>query len=303
MRRRWRHDRTVTLLAWLSSILIHVVVFSVFGAVSFRSAGQGDAGRTRPVPVVAQIKQAMNTPFVIPKPKVKTLFSEHRSLRPVKKDLEWNTVGKIDLGQTQEPVVELFSETPLGLETTDRSATEGVSFFGQYAGSRKICYVVDASGSMHGRLGQVKTQLTDSIEQLRPDQFFYIIFFQDGDRLLETGGGRLVRATPANKEQARAFIDGVIPSGPTNAVNALQRAMQIRDSQGRTAELIYFLTDGFDLGEGTGVEMFAAQIENVRKDLASGTRINTIGFWVEPEDVAILRHIARQSGGAFTNIE
>ncbi|MBN1126510.1 MAG: VWA domain-containing protein [Sedimentisphaerales bacterium] len=303
MRRRLRHEKTITILAWLGSILIHVVVFSVFGAVPFRGSGQGAAPQSKPLPAMAQIKQAMNMPAMTPKPKVKNLFSSRRILRPVKKELELSTVGKIDLGEAEEPIVGLFSEVPLDLEAIDRTGSEGVSFFGQYTGSRKICYVVDASGSMHGRLGNVKSQLIDSIQELRPDQFFSIIFFQDGDRLLEMRGGKLLRATPKSKEQAQTFIDTVMPSGPTNAVNALRRAMQIRDSLGRAPELIYFLTDGFDLGEGAGVEAFAVQIENMRKALAPGTRINTIGFWTELEDVAILRHIARQSGGAFTNIE
>ena len=145
--------------------------------------------------------------------------------------------------------------------------------------------------------------MTRSIQKLEPDQFFYIIFFLDGHRLLETGGGKMVRATPAAKARAQTFIASARPSGATNAVQALRRAMEIRDSLGRGPQLIYFLTDGFDLGEDVGIDDFVAQIEQVRRQYAPQTRIHTIGFWTEPGDVEILKRVAAQSGGVFTNVQ
>ncbi len=101
--------------------------------------------------------------------------------------------------------------------------SQGVEFFGQFTDVRKICYVVDCSGSMHGRLGLVKQQLKTSIASLQPDQFFYIIFFLQGDRLIESGDTYLIRATPHTKAKAYDFIDSVRPAGTTEPLNALNR--------------------------------------------------------------------------------
>ena len=146
----------------------------------------------------------------------------------------------------------------------------------------------------------VRRKLKDSIEKLQPDQFFYIIFFQ-GNRLVESGSGRMCRATPKSKSKAVGFINGVYFEGPTNALNAIKRAMSIKDSLGKSPELIYFLSDGFDLGAGDTTD-FAGMIENLRKTLAPATRINTIGFWVEDRDREILKKISINSGGDFVSI-
>ena len=175
-------------------------------------------------------------------------------------------------------------------------------FFGHVTDERKICYAVDCSGSMHGRFGMVRQELKDSIAGLEADRYFHIIFFLEGDKLLESGGGKLTRATEKAKSAAFDFIDSARPSGQTNAKNALKRAMQIRDDSGDGPGMIYFLTDGFDLA-GPGAAGFAAVIENLRKELAPSARINTIGFWAHPTDCMILQAVARQSGGRFINIE
>ena len=154
---------------------------------------------------------------------------------------------------------------------------------------------------MHGMLGRVKKQLKKSIANLVPDQYFYIILFR-GEQLHQSGSGRLMRATAKAKAKAYRFIDDASPGGTTNALIALNRAMQIKDSAGQPPELIYFLTDGLDLQAGNTTQ-FARQLENLRKKLAPATEINTMGFWTEPGDRKILRTIAKQSGGEFVNIK
>ena len=201
---------------------------------------------------------------------------------------------------SEEPT-KIFRDASVDLLAGGRLSLGGTAFFGSFTDQRKICYVVDCSGSMQGLFGQVRKQLKNSISALRPDQYFYIIFFQDG-KLLESGNGRLVRATDRAKSAACSFADSVRPAGPTNAMDALERAMQIRDQAGQSPALIYFLTDGFDL-ELDDTSRFGLQLENMRKKLAPSAKINTIGFWTGPADGRILRTVADQSGGEFVNIE
>jgi len=148
---------------------------------------------------------------------------------------------------------------------------------------------------MRGMFGRVRRELTESIDKLWADQYFYIIFF-GGGKIYETGGGKLVRATEKAKRQAYDLIKSVRPGGQTNAMAALKRAMQTRDEQWQAATVVYFLTDGFEL-TGEAAEDFLRQMLKMQKQFAPSTRINTIGFWPQSDDRSLLERLARQSGG------
>jgi len=178
---------------------------------------------------------------------------------------------------------------------------KGVEFFGSWTDQRKVCYLVDCSGSMQGMFGRVQRKLKDSIKGLQPDQYFYIIFF-GGDRLFEFGDGELLRARRQAKSAAYDFIDSVRPAGQTNAIAALERAVQIRDSRGAGPSVVYFLTDGFELTT-EDEQRFSQKISNLLKRFAPRPRINTIGFWSAGSDRKMLETMAKQSGGEFVFVE
>jgi len=162
---------------------------------------------------------------------------------------------------------------------------------------RRICYVVDCSGSMKGVLGRVCNKLKESVASLQPYQDFYIILF-GGGRLFEFGNGQMVRATAEVKAAAFAFIDRAQSEGPTNAAEALEKAVCIRNANGKSVTLIYLLTDGFEL-TAKDASRFAVRIENLRKRFAPAVRIDTIGFWPQSSDSRMLEAIAQGSGGEF----
>jgi hypothetical protein len=289
----------ITLWAWVISILFHAGLLAVFASVYFSNVPKERLSVTRLTPGRAQLKKIAESTPITPKPKIKKLFKSTLSSSTTKKPLD------LDLRSRIKPSFET-SSTHLS-ETSELIVngdvwSRGVEFFGQFTDVRKICYVVDCSGSMHGRLGLVKQQLKTSIASLQPDQFFYIIFFLQGDKLLESGDGFLARATPKAKTAANEFIDTVTPAGTTDPLNALNRAMQIRDYSKNSCGLIYFLSDGFDL-QPEGADNFAQQVENLRKNLAPSAIINTIGFWTQDQDRKILETVAKQSGGQFVNVE
>jgi hypothetical protein len=294
-------DRRLAVTAGAASVGVHILILAVFGTVRWGRT-PAEAGANMSAPAVAQIQQLLERPPITSKPKTRPIFDSHRLVPAGRRPADVTGIGKIEVDASADP--QLWQETDESLVLSGGSDRDtGVSFFGRATTVRKICYVVDATGSMHGRFGLVKQQLTESIRRLEPDQYFYIIFFLDGDRLLETGGGRLVRATPTAKAQAEAFVDAVRPSGATNAVAALRRGMEIRDALGQAPQLIYFLTDGFDLGETVGIDDFVERIEQTRRQLASQSRVHTIGFWTESGDVEILKRLAEQSGGVFTHVQ
>lgn len=287
----------VTLWALLVSLGVHLVVFVIFSFVQLSGGRAGFEQVSASSVPVAQIKKIIAMQAVVPKPKIKRIDADSaRGKRAVEFDLTERVRGEYSFESRGQFYGSWQDEMP-GTGYND-PVTE---FFGSTTDLRKICYVVDGSGSMQGRLSMVKAQLTDSIARLRADQFFYIIIFQ-GDRLLESGRGRLVRATEKAKSRANEFVDSIRFEGPTNAFNALERAMTVKDFTGKNAQQIYFLSDGFDLDNQTTTD-FAQLIAEMRKRLAPALRINTIGFWVESRDIKILKAIAAQSGGQFVNVE
>lgn len=218
--------------------------------------------------------------------------AEHK-LQPVTGILDSAKSSSQDLGRITKPQ---SSQSSFQLVGSD-GFSQGTEFFGARTCERKICYVVDCSGSMRGMLSGVRRKLQRSIASLQQDQYFYIIFFGNG-RLFESGEGRMVRATQKAKSAACEFVDSVRPAGQTNALAALERAMQIHDADNLSPSVIYFLTDGFELTTKNR-QRFGNQIANLLRRFAPKTKINTIGFWPQDGDRNMLEIIAKQSGGEF----
>jgi hypothetical protein len=275
---------------------LHAAVLALFGGIRFsKSVAQPD----RPVKPTAEVRRAerlRQAVPIIPKPKIKRASAVNPA----------ETAGFLPVSRIVEiPKAHVESRGSAAGTSAMRNASlfsgavvsRGVELFGSFSGERKVCYVVDCSGSMRGVFRRVQRRLKESVGSLEPDQYFYIIFF-GGDKVLELGGGRLLRATRKAKAAACVFIDSVKPAGRTNAVEALGRAVQICDAEGAGPSVIYFLTDGFELTTKEG-RRFSREISDLRERFSSETRINTVGFWPESGDGEVLEAVARQSGGKF----
>ncbi|MHC4888446.1 MAG: VWA domain-containing protein [Planctomycetota bacterium] len=297
---------SVAFWAWMVSIVVHLIVLTAFGAVTFspcrQQAGAKAQGEARPTPMakISRITKLMQAAPIIPKPKIKK-SAESRFARKPDKLLPTNRVFGVLKPDSQKlgELAEAVHSQSVFLLSSSADLPHRIEFFGSRTEQRKVCYLVDCSGSMRGIFGEVRKKLKESIGNLQPDQYFYIIFFGNG-RLFEFGDN-LLRATHKTKSAAYAFIDSIRPAGQTNALAALERAVQIRDGGGVAPSLVYFLTDGFELmTEDT--QRFSQKIANLLARFAPRTRINTIGFWPQSDDRKMLEAIARQSGGEFVLI-
>jgi hypothetical protein len=284
--------------AWILSVAVHLVLLGVFALVKFSMSSAGTSSAVTPAVTVTQIEQITKQSLIFPKPKVKK-FSLNR-LGGKSRILDIPTPAKIVPLDKLQQLPQTLPAGGTSLPAGGPIVRTSTGFFGQSTSLRKICYVVDCSGSMQGLFAPVRKQLKTSIAALPLDHYFCIIFF-GGDRLLESGGGQLQRATPKAKAAAYSFIDSVRLGGITNAIAALEHTMHVCDSAGKGAQLIYFLTDGLDL-DRDDTAGFASLIENLRKNLAPAAKINTIGFWAQPNDCEILQAVALRTGGQFTNI-
>ena len=167
-------------------------------------------------------------------------------------------------------------------------------FFDSFTDKRKICFLVDCSGSMQGTFGRVKKELADSINSLLPEHYFSLIFFGAG-RLFEFEDGRLVRAADKAKTSAMEFVESIKPAGQTNAMQAMEEAVRVCDNGG-SPSVIYLLTDGFEL-TSQDQDRFAQQICNLVKTFAPQASVNTIGLWPQDEDCKLLKALAARTGG------
>ena len=285
----------LTFQAWTVSIVLHLIALTVFSFVTLsKPKAYSDTGSV-PTAKVNKIREFMQSAAVLPKPKVK-----RASVAALEKKPKRLLTSEAIFGNSNSDS-DVFSVSAKPQSFWSKSLAEGlylpaeVSFFGSKTRERKICYVVDCSGSMQGMLGRLRENLKESVSSLEEDQFFYIIFFGDG-RLFEIGDGRMIRATGQAKKAAYDFIDDVRAAGQTNAVEAFARAVRIGEGAGVRPSVFYFLTDGFDLIEQQG-RLFSVRTAELLKQFAPEAKVNTIGFWPAKEDRKILQTIAEQSGG------
>jgi len=295
----------VTLWAWMASIAVHIIILAIFGVSKFSQSAHRSSHRPVPTADITQVKRLIEKAPVTVKPKVKKTF-DHSDKKTAGKIFSESQIFNTAKSAAQSPSDKwdgltgfLASQDSFSL-ANDTDLSYRIKFFGSWTDRRKICYLVDCSGSMRGIFSRVKKELKDSISSLQPDQYFNIIFFGD-NRLFEFEKGRLVRATGKAKSAAHLFIDAARPIGQTNAWAAMERAVRIRDDFGKSPSVVYFLTDGFELTfEDT--QSFAKKITKLLRRSAPSTVINTIGFWPQNDDRKMLQLIAEQSKGEFVYI-
>lgn len=276
------------------SVAAHLMLLGGFAAVRL-----GTSAETVPAPLGAVSlrtdRRWIETPLITPKPQIKPEIQ----MPPVPPPVE--NPEQIPVRTESPPVPQQPTVQPTeagGVMTDNQPPTFEAELFGQEVVARTICFVVDCSGSMYGRLELIRQQLKDCIASLRDTQSFYIILFMNGNILKELGDGKAIPANGSAKSRAFTFIDDIHLEGKTNARQALERAMRIRDAVGRPVELIYFLTDGFELQIDSS-QAFSAEISAIRRKIAPSVCINTIGLGISQEDQKTLIQIAEMTGGRY----
>lgn len=286
---------SVTFWSLAGSIIIHLLALAVFTIAGFSRTPSCGATQPFPAAKVTRIKKMAAAVPLIPKPAIKKhndldFASRHKKILPVKQ-----IFSGFDPGVRQVKDLAKRSDQQQTFSRATRLTPNRTHFYGSWTAKRRVCYVVDCSGSMKGVFASVTENLKNSIASLQPDQYFYIIFF-GGDKLTEAGGGRLMRATTEAKTTAFEFIDSAKASGQTNAIEALERAFDIGGTAGTGPSVIYFLTDGFEL-TSENKDRFRQRIINMLNNFSPQSSINTIAFWPQQDDRKMLSLIAEQTGG------
>lgn len=286
--------------AFMISVFLHLLLMLAFTMMQFSKAVFHSSNNDSPQAKIAALEAIEQAGIVVPKPSVKNRgFGGDGGLYVNKEGL--GISGRGQFGSSKSADAEALgvvnSAGDVFSRIVDKKAetkSNNVTFFGNVASSRKVCFVVDCSGSMLGFFGQVHDKLIESINGLNQDNFCGIVVFR-GQDIVELETGSLLRASDDNKRKAVDFVNNIgMPAGKPNALEAIKKAIQYKDSIGDSPGVVYFLTDGFDYDD------FADQVEQYRKEFAPVVKIHTIGFMVNKKDADMLRLIALRSGGKFT---
>lgn len=166
--------------------------------------------------------------------------------------------------------------------------------------ANSVAYVVDFSGSIIIAVDDLKRELKRSVGSLKPTQSFNVIVFYSvrvagrEQFRTESFGPQLIDGHPAAKRQLFEWIDTKAPSGSTEPLPAIRRAIAMRP------EVIFFFSDG----------VFEDQVvtEIARANRAGKSRIHCMVFDESLLDAAggatyvtegarRLQRIAEQNGG------
>ncbi len=200
------------------------------------------------------------------------------------------------------------SGSPFGVPGGSGGMGPRSPFMGVSGNAYRIAYICDASGSMLQRRHVVIQALNESIDKLKPVQFFNVFFYHNGDfEVLDKN--QLVPATPANKAKAYEFAREMETRDSTDPTRAIRSAMSMKP------HLVYFLTDGFDERVDDFAKKLRAEFRSLNPSkevlvnviyIADSSRLKELGgvnTAKREEIIAELRAIAEENGGRFRMVE
>jgi hypothetical protein len=241
---------------------------------------------------------------------------------------EYWRLHKEQLKATPEPTeTSKPPEQPTGEPRTsllDEELKKAPKFFGKEIVSKRFCFVIDVSGTMHQedrysgggegggqpvvarRVDMVKDQLKKMVAALDPKTKFNIIAFSSSVQIWQER--KLASATAQNKQDAIDFVNRFNAFGTTHADEALKEAFANQE-----ADTIVFLTDGAPTHSGrhddttrliSEIHSFVADANKSRKVVIDTFGFETIRTLPKGQEcVDFLKKLASDTGGKFTVIK
>lgn len=168
-----------------------------------------------------------------------------------------------------------------------------VGFMGLTGTGTRFVYVIDRSESMseagNAPLNLAKTELIKSIDSLKDNHQFMIVFFNEQASSFNPGAGeKLSWADRANKTSAKRFVGTITASGSTNYEEALKLAVDLEP------DVIFFLTDSG--------EVSPRLLYDMRRSACS---INVVEFGKGPDPggMSSLKQLAVQNNGQHCYVD
>jgi len=179
---------------------------------------------------------------------------------------------------------------PYGTPGGGTGAGPKSNFYGNGGRAKRVCYILDHSGSMLDNFDFLREEAKSSIGKLAPIQFFNVVMVSENESVV-LSKGQLVRATPDNVREFATKIAEYRAQGQNDDLlppfqSAFEEAFRMKP------ELIYFLTDGH-------FDPKLAEVVN-RLNADKKVKINTLAFVnKEPSYEAQLQKMAADNGGKY----
>ena len=220
--------------------------------------------------------------------------------------VEQDTTGSVDVGRVD------VSTDGIGLEMDGAHLGKGMdgvslksgsaTFFGTSTTGSRFIFVVDNSKSMaKGKFEKANAELVRSIENLKPQQSFYVMYFSDKSYPLfwPQDQDRFAYATPQNIAKLKKWVSETQLYLSTKPYESMITAVEMKP------DAIFFLTDG-QLGDKTEPTFTGKDNPNKKRyDLDSddpryGTQIpiHTIGF-TSKQGEPTLKNISEHNSGTY----
>jgi Ca-activated chloride channel family protein len=158
---------------------------------------------------------------------------------------------------------------------------------------KRVAFVVDTSGSMEGaKMEATKQALDQCLTRLGEDDLFSIVSFGG---YAESWKPKMVAASKANVDDARAFVKRLEPLGGTNIGEALDVAFATTTGSDKAPLMVVFLTDGRPTVGDTDVAALIKRAESARQTKAARLFVLGVG---DDLNTLLLDKMASQNGGS-----
>jgi VWFA-related protein len=172
----------------------------------------------------------------------------------------------------------------------DNGRPQAVSLFSSEDTPVGVAVVVDASGSMRGRIGQVAAATMDFARASNPEDELFIIEFND--RVRDAVGGGSVVASDPNALQAALL--SLKPEGQTALYDALLGALDRLEQSRHPRKVILLISDGGDNASRARLDEVLARARR------SNVTIYAVGLYergAPDSNPDVLEKLAETTGG------
>ena len=219
-------------------------------------------------------------------------------------DAELSPVGrlaaaKLDVATPVSGSMKSSLESMTSIESLSELSSDqpAVEFCGIAGGGNHFVYLVDSSGSMRDAFDLARRELLRSIGLLKPDQRFYVVFFdQEPDYMQLTRAGRdeprSVKATPENKEALRRWAMRVQQNRGLAPYDPLKFALELKP------DVIFLLSDGEFPEAIAEILRERNRVTNLFDEDRPASIVHTIAYHSE-EGESRMKAIAKENGGQY----
>ena len=296
-------DRKPRPAGWIVSAIGHFVLIAILAMISLRTQRPKD--QVALSASAAQPREESVETFTIEsqeQPEVSEPVEsepEHIELSPIGELAAVEFKPDPTLAPPSPAAAALSSGSGADAAMSLSSATSEVTmeFCGVEGGGNHFVYLVDSSGSMGEGFESAREELLRSIDLLKPDQRFYVVFFDaepDYMRLAdaEVDEPRSAYATPENKAALKRWAARIRVDAGRHPRDPLRFALKLRP------DVIFLLSDGEFPQHIEDLLNTENRVTNLFGETHPISIVHTIGYHSKDGE-SRMRRIAKQNEGQY----